>query len=434
MRIGWKVLTGLAVAGATRAQTPTGIAAVDSAGVARVAWSRAAAALRDHNTNVARAEVDHAANAWPTQPVYVWASATLAARAGDTTRLRDILASLAAMGLGRDLQHDTSLARYMHLPAIAPLIATLSAHAMSEAHSRIRATLSDSTFWPEGVDYDSRTGRFYVASIRHRTVAEVIPGKPPRELWTRDKPDMGAVYGVRIDTARGLLWATMSAPRRIAGDATGDSTIAALIRVRLRDGAIERRWNVASPGPHTLGDLAIGRGGDVFVTDSDQPVLYRLRSGGDTLERITHPLFRSLQGMAPSPDGRVVYVADYSHGILRVDLATSAVTRLDDAPHSTSLGCDGIVWDRGAIIAVQNGVSPARIMRFVLDSSGRRIVRADVLDRNSAIADEPTIGTIAAGEFVYVANSQWEKFNESGTRNSDKPLTPPILLAVPLPP
>jgi sugar lactone lactonase YvrE len=434
MRIGWKVLTGLAVAGATRAQTPTGIAAVDSAGVARVAWSRAVAALRDHNANVARAEVDHAANAWPTQPAYLWASATLAARASDTARLRDMLASLAAMGLGRDLHRDTSLARYLQLPTIAPLTATLSAQAMSEARSHIRATLSDSTFWPEGVDYDSRTGRFYVASIRHRTVAEVIPGKPARELWTRDKPDMGAVYGVRIDTARGLLWATMSAPRRIAGDAAGDSTIAALVRVRLRDGAIEHRWNVALPGPHTLGDLAIGPGGDVFVTDSDQPVLYRLRSGGDTLERITHPLFRSLQGMAPSPDGRAVYVADYSHGILRVDLATSAVTRLDDAPHSTSLGCDGIVWHRGAIIAVQNGVSPARIMRFVLDSSGRAIVRAEVLDRNSAIADEPTIGTVAGGEFVYVANSQWEKFAESGSRKSDLRLTMPILLAVPLPP
>lgn len=434
MRIGWKVVTGLAVAGATRAQTPAGIAAVDSASVARVAWSRTVAALRDHNANVARAEVDHAANAWPTQAAYLWASATLAARAGDTARLRDMLASLAAMGLGRDLHRDTSFARYLQLPTIAPLIVTLSAQAMSEARSNVQATLSDSTFWPEGVDYDSRTGRFYVASIRHRTVAEVIPGKPARELWTRDKPDMGAVYGVRIDAARGLLWATMSAPRRIAGDAAGDSTIAALIRVRLRDGAIERRWNVASPGPHTLGDLAIGPGGDVFVTDSDQPVLYRLRSGGDTLERITHPLFRSLQGMAPSPDGRVVYVADYSHGILRVDLATSAVARLDDAPHSTSLGCDGIVWHRGAIIAVQNGVSPARIMRFVLDSSGRRIVRAEVLDRNSAIADEPTIGTVAGGEFVYVANSQWEKFAESGSRKSDVRLTMPILLAVPLPP
>jgi sugar lactone lactonase YvrE len=401
------------------AQTPAGIAAVDSASVARTAWSRASTALREGKLDVARAEVDHAANAWPTQPTYLWASATLAARAGDTTRLRTMLALLAAMGLGRDLRRDSSFARYRHVPAIAPLVETLNALSASEAHSKVRGTLPDSTFWPEGVDYDSRTGRFYVASVRHHTVAELSPDGTSRDLWPRDRADLGAVYGVRVDTRRGVLWAT---------------TPASLLRVRLSDGIIEHRWDIAAtPAGHTLGDIAIGLTGDVYTTDSDEPVLYRLRSGRDTLERITHPLFHSLQGIAPAPDGRAVYVADYSHGILRVDLATSTVERLEDAPSSTSLGCDGIVWDRGAIIAVQNGVSPARIMRFVLDPGGRRIIRADVLDRNSAIADEPTIGTIAGREFVYVANSQWEKLNTDGTRKPNVRLTAPILLAVPLP-
>jgi hypothetical protein len=133
------------------------------------------------------------------------------------------------------------------------------------------------------------------------------------------------------------------------------------------------------------------------------------------------------------PSGDVAYIADYAHGLLRVDLRTNAVTRLDDAPQSTSLGCDGIAWDRGAIVAVQNGVSPARITRFVLDDSGRRIVRADVLDRNSAVADEPTIGTIDGRSFVYVANSQWEKHDGVGRRVLARPLTRPVLLAVPLP-
>jgi hypothetical protein len=435
MRQFWMVGLLLAWTRATPAQTPTGIAAVDSAAVARVAWSRASAALSERKFDAARAEIERAANAWPTQPAYLWASATFAARAGDTSRLHDRLAELSALGLGRDLRRDSTFARYADHPSIAPVLTALGALAGSDPHSRIRATLDDSTFWPEGVDYDSRTGRFYVASVRHRTVAELIPGKPARELWARDRSDMGAVYGVRVDASRGVLWVTMSAPHPIQGEPRGDSTIAALLRVRLRDGVIERRWNVRPTlGGHTLGDLAVGPAGDVFMTDSNHPVLYRLRAGADTLERITHPLFHSLQGIAPAPDGRIIYVADYSHGLLRVELETSTVERLADASTSTSLGCDGIVWDRGAIIAVQNGVSPARVMRFVLDASGRRIVRADLLDRNSAVADEPTIGTIARGEFVYVANSQWEKFTDDGERKVSLRLTAPILLAVPLPP
>ena len=74
---------------------------------------------------------------------------------------------------------------------------------------------------------------------------------------------------------------------------------------------------------------------------------------------------------------------------------------------------------------------PARVMRFTLDKYGERIVRAEIVDRNWKIADEPTIGTIVGNDFVYVANSQWEKYNDSGARNA-RMLTAPVLLALPL--
>ena len=69
----------------------------------------------------------------------------------------------------------------------------------------------------------------------------------------------------------------------------------------------------------------------------------------------------------------------------------------------------------------------------MLDQSGARIQRLDVLDRNFAVADEPTIGTILGNEFVYVANSQSAKFDEKGKRRPGGTLSPTVLLAVPLP-
>ena len=106
--------------------------------------------------------------------------------------------------------------------------------------------------------------------------------------------------------------------------------------------------------------------------------------------------------------------------------------RVVDAPNSTSLGCDGLVWYRGSIIAIQNGVVPARVMRFHLDPQGLRITRAEVLDRNWGVADEPTIGTLAGDYFVYVANSQWEKYTDDGKRKAGVKLTAPLLLSLPL--
>jgi len=415
------------------AQTMTGVAPVDSARVARAAWARAATALGDGNYSIARKEVDYAASAWPTQPAYLWGRAVAALLTHDTAAVLSSLDAYAALGLGRDVHSDPRFSPLISQSRFAAVVARLDSNRAPIARSHVVATLPDSTFWPEGVDYDPRSRRYYIGSVRHRTIAEVVNGKVTRELWPRAQAGIGAVLGVRVDTLRGVLWATLAGVPQMEGFTPADSSIASIVRVRVADGAIERRWDLSpSPRGHALGDVVLGPTGDVFVTDSNDPVLYRIRRGSDTLEAIRHPLFRSPQGMAAPPNASVLYVADYAHGLLRVDLATNAVTRLDDAPSSTSLGCDGLVWYDGAIIAVQNGVAPARIMRFVLDRTATRIERAELLDRNTRIADEPTIGTIAGGEFVYVANSQWEKFTESGARVPARRLTAPVLLGVPL--
>ena len=237
--------------------------------------------------------------------------------------------------------------------------------------------------------------------------------------------------GGTINFTGGQNLTTTSGVAQMDGYAPGDSTIAALLRIDARTGAIERRWDLpAIDGGHVLGDVAVGRLGDVYFTDSNQPVLYRLRPKAETFDRIVHPLFRSLQGVAPSPDGRFVYVADYSHGLLRVRLRDGDVVRVRDAPGSTSLGCDGIVLHAGAIIAVQNGVAPARIVRFALNADGDSIVSVRVLDQNPALAPEPTIGTMVGERFVYVANSQWDEYDGSGRLQPAARLTPPRLVSV----
>jgi len=71
-------------------------------------------------------------------------------------------------------------------------------------------------------------------------------------------------------------------------------------------------------------------------------------------------------------------------------------------------------------------------VRFTLADDGRSITRVAVLDRNTAVADEPTIGALVGRTFVYVANSAWDKYKDDGTRAPGSRLALPVLLAVPL--
>ncbi len=422
--------TTAAAQSSTAPSAYTGYPAADSATAARAAWRRATIALQSGELNTARAEANRAATAWPTQEAYLWGRVVLAARANDTTGVASALDAYADIGIGRDLGNEPSIKTVIASPQLKNSWARHTANRAPLARSTVRATLPDSTLWPEGMDHDPRTGAFYVASIRHRTIAEWRNGAT-RELLPRGSANLGAILAVRVDAARGVLWATTSGIPQQANSTPADTAVAALLRIRIADGSIEKRWNLpVASGGRVLGDVAIGPRGDVYLSDSQHPELYRLAPGADSLVAIRHPLFRSLQGIAPASDASILYVADYSHGILRVNLTSHEVVRITDAPNSTSLGVDGLVWHRGALIAIQNGVAPARVMRFTLDAAGTRFTRAEVLDRNSAIADEPTIGTMVGDEFVYVANSQWEKHDAAGKPRPAAKRRQPVLLGV----
>ena len=406
--------------------------AADSASLARRLVREGVTALRAGDTSSAHQKLIDATDAWPTQPAYLWTRAQLAAAAHDTSDVVTALTRFVALGMSSAIEQDRFLKSFADNPRLHDISRALAHNAAPLVRSSTRATLDDSTIWPEGVTYDTKHDQFFVGSVRQRTV--YVHGKSgTRALWTDARPNVGAILGVHIDPDGVNLWATTAGIPQMRDYVPADSAIAALLQVRIADGVIVGRWDLPPVAVgHTLGDVTVNAAGDVFTSDSREPVLYRLRRGATTFEAFRDPLFRSLQGMAPSPDGKVVYVADYSHGLLRVDLTTKAVTRLADAPSSTSLGVDGLVWFAHSLIGVQNGVSPSRIVRFRLDASGTRIMRQDVIDRNTAVADEPTIGVLVRRTYVYVATSQWDKHDDNGVQVPGTSLKPAILLAIPL--
>lgn len=183
--------------------------AADSAAAARAAWARAGQASRAGDIATAHREASRAATAWPVQPAYLWGHATIAAAAGDTAGFRAALERYASLGLGQDLATRTfnGLER---LGWYRPLADRITANAAESSRSRPYATLPDSTFWPEGIDHDPRTGAIYVTSLAHGTIAEIRSGVT-RELWPRSRPDIGRVFAVRVGPGGRSLFATMTA-------------------------------------------------------------------------------------------------------------------------------------------------------------------------------------------------------------------------------
>jgi hypothetical protein len=119
----------------------------------------------------------------------------------------------------------------------------------------------------------------------------------------------------------------------------------------------------------------------------------------------------SLQGAIVTPDHKALIVSDYSNGLLRVDLTTRALSLLTAPPNTTLLGIDGIALaPDGSVLAVQNGVRPKRILRLTLDAAAESVTAVTILESGHLTMADPTLGCIAGGQFVFIGNAGWSRF------------------------
>jgi len=187
----------------------------DSALVARTEWNAVRLAMGKGDQAAALAGVRRAHAAWPGQWFYAYALASLAAESGETATVESALTDLAALGAGPDLAQDTTLVSLAaHDPAVGAALARVAQNRVPLAGGKTAFEFAarDSDFYPEGIAYDAKSGRLFVASVRHRKVAVIDRARAKGERDFVAEPKSGDVDGlfaalaVAVDRPRGRLW------------------------------------------------------------------------------------------------------------------------------------------------------------------------------------------------------------------------------------
>ena len=161
-----------------------------------------------------------------------------------------------------------------------------------------------------------------------------------------------------------------------------------------------------------LGDVLLASDGSVFTSDSTAPVIWRLPPHGVKLEKwLESADFVSLQGMAFGADGKSLVVADYANGLWRIDLTTQVRTLLPAPTHTTLFGIDGLYAIPGGLVAVQNGITPQRIIRIALGAGGQP-ESVKVLLAGHAAMNDFALGQIVNGRLHFIGNSGWALFDD----------------------
>jgi sugar lactone lactonase YvrE len=297
--------------------------------------------------------------------------------------------------------------------------------------SAVAFRLPEKDLITEGVAHDPKTGAFFVSSVRHRKVVRVGADHAASDFVKEGQDGLWAALALAVDPVRRVLWVSSAPTAPMAGYTKADEGKGALFAFDLSSGRLRHRVDYPGPGPHGAADIAMSGDGDLFAAISGTGALYRLPKGTLALEELL-PAGRlpSPQGIAPSADGRHLYVADYLLGIVRVDRRTKDVTVVTPPADMALEGIDGLVLHGRDLIGIQNGLRPHRVLRLTLDTKGDAIARAEVLESGHPQHDEPTLGVLAGDDLYYVANSQYGAFDKGQLRMER--LAEPAILKLPL--
>jgi sugar lactone lactonase YvrE len=382
----------------------------------------AAAKVGDNATALARMEA--AAQLRPDYPRIQLNLARLYATLGRPDDALAALQRLADMGLQLNLAADPGLAALKDLPRFATLATRLAAGPATIVPADQAAfALTGVTGIIESCLADPETQTWYFGDVRNRCVWRRDPRSGALLKFTSDDDALDGVFRIAVSADRRTLWASTATVGAMTGPDADDGKRTALVAIDPATGRVRARYAVPADGrPHLLGDFAVAADGSLYATDSLSPVIWRLPAGGTALEPwLESDEFFSLQGIAFGAGGRSLYVADYANGIWRIDPVAKTIARLTAPANATFFGIDGLAATAAGLIAVQNGVSPQRVLRIepaVDGPSPTRIIAAG----DPAMTDL-ALGQVFNGRFHFVGNSGWALFDPP-------PVTPPAARTV----
>jgi sugar lactone lactonase YvrE len=351
---------------------------------------------------------------------------------GDVEGALTTLGRLAGWGVAFDIDGDADFDPVRDTEGFRRLSARMEALEEPLGGSPVAFTLPEKDLLAEGVAHDPKTGAFFVTSVHRRKVVRVDAGGRATDFVPEGRDGLFSAVGVVADPARRALWVTSEAGPLMVGFGKEDEGRSLLLEYDLDDAALRRQIEPPVAGGR-VSDLTLGPDGSLYAADPAAGRVYRLPPGGDRLEVLVGegPIV-SAQGLAASPDGRLLFVADYVQGIARVALETGDVTFLDTPEDLLVSGIDGLVLAGDSLVGIQNGLRPHRVVRLRLDPARPRITEGTVLERAHPRFDEPTLGAVVGDALYYVANSQYRHFGADGAPDREH-LQEPVVLRLALP-
>ena len=338
----------------------------------------------------------------------------------------DLLMAMQKQGYGYDLSDNPNFSKVTGTGVWKYVVDGLKANLKPFGEGKVAYTLPAGDTLYESLAYDSVRKRMLVGSVRDGTIQIIGKDGKLESFITPDASNgLWSVYAMAADPEGDALYVASTASVYFKNFAKDDFGKAGIFKFKLSSGKLVEKYLLQpDPNPRTLSSIAVGKNGLVFAADGVRNVIYRL-DGGALKVTVENPKLTSIRGLAINGDGSTLYFADYTMGVLGVDLSAGKGFDLRYDMASLVLGgIDGLFWYDGTLVAIQNQMSPHRVMRLTLGKDGRSIVKVMPLDVANPAFSLPTYGAIEGDGLYFVANSQKNRYGTYGTPKDGAELQP----------
>lgn len=279
--------------------------------------------------------------------------------------------------------------------------------------------------YPEGIAWQQNAGAFLVSSLRQGEIGAVTPDGRYRRVVS--DPELLSVIGIKYDGRQDRILACNSHPGASAvPTAKPAGSVSQLMIFDAKTGQKKAAHDLAAlrPGvPHFCNDMATDTQGNIYITDSFVPLIYRVTPEGTASIFLEDPAFGSsdpgksfaLNGIVHHPDGHLLVNHMALGKLYKIDLTTRQVNEV--ALGRKLEGADGMALiDSSTLAVVKNGLTGGE--KEVVRLASRDGWKSAVETGKAQVGDvTPTTATLA-GSGIHVIDARLsELFDGKGPRS-----------------
>ncbi|MEP6806478.1 MAG: SMP-30/gluconolactonase/LRE family protein [Flavobacterium sp.] len=275
-------------------------------------------------------------------------------------------------------------------------------------------TITDVGLYPEGIDYDSKNERFLFSSLYKAAIYAMNSKGEVTNFATSSK--LVLPTGVYTDEVRNRL-IVANADLGISQKSTTVSagTVATVSIFNLTSGVLIKEIDLKNFTPNAgscLNDIAVDSKGNIYITDSFSPNIYKIDTDYTASLFITSNLFQpapnqfGLNGIVFHPDGYLLAVKTDNSKLYKITLADPAV--ITEVTGTTFSAPDGIELDKkNNLVVVENGLALGKTYTFSSDNNWKSALK--ISETNIGKEEFPTTAALASDGNVYVISSKLGK-------------------------